>query len=74
MELLRDARDEFVQSGRLEHRRARKFLFLAFGELSQVRLKAVDSIMVKAILVESDRSRCCHAWSSGDLLLPFYDK
>ncbi len=39
MELLPDTRDKFVQSGRLEHTRARKFLFLAFREVSQVRLK-----------------------------------
>lgn len=39
VELLPDTRDKFVQSGRPEHTRARKFLFLAFREVSQVRLK-----------------------------------
>jgi hypothetical protein len=39
MELFPDTYDRFVQSGRLEHTRARKFLFRAFRGASQVRPK-----------------------------------
>jgi hypothetical protein len=36
MELSLDTCDRFVQSGRLEHTRAHKFLFRTFREVSQM--------------------------------------